>query len=106
MKGSNRSPFSVAWFVVKQSSSNVGRNSVRHWHVSHLNCVSLCCLPEQKIPEEEYIILIDGLNEAEFHKPDYGDTVSSFITNIISKFPPWLKLIMTIRTNFQVMNST
>ncbi|XP_066468131.1 protein TANC1 isoform X2 [Tiliqua scincoides] len=56
---------------------------------------------EQKIPEEEYIILIDGLNEAEFHKPDYGDTISSFITNIISKFPSWLKLIVTVRTNFQ-----
>ncbi|KAL8183343.1 UNVERIFIED_CONTAM: Protein tanc1 [Gekko kuhli] len=56
---------------------------------------------EQKIPQEECIILIDGLNEAEFHKPDYGDTVSSFIANIISKFPPWLKLIVTVRTNFQ-----
>ncbi|NXC39243.1 TANC1 protein, partial [Penelope pileata] len=56
---------------------------------------------EQKIPEEEYIILIDGLNDAEFHKPDYGDTISSFITNIICKFPPWLKLIVTVRTNFQ-----
>ncbi|XP_014641426.1 PREDICTED: protein TANC1 isoform X2 [Ceratotherium simum simum] len=56
---------------------------------------------EQKIPEDEYIILIDGLNEAEFHKPDYGDTLSSFITKIISKFPAWLKLIVTVRANFQ-----
>ncbi|XP_031226193.1 protein TANC1 isoform X4 [Mastomys coucha] len=56
---------------------------------------------EQKIPEEEYIILIDGLNEAEFHKPDYGDTLSSFITKIIPKFPTWLKLIVTVRANFQ-----
>ncbi|XP_057271630.1 protein TANC1 isoform X5 [Pezoporus wallicus] len=56
---------------------------------------------ERKIPEEDYIILIDGLNDAEFHKPDYGDTVSSFISSIICKFPPWLKLIVTIRTNFQ-----
>ncbi|XP_037704442.1 protein TANC1 isoform X3 [Choloepus didactylus] len=56
---------------------------------------------EQKIPEEEYIILVDGLNEAEFHKPDYGDTLSSFITKIISKFPAWLKLIVTVRANFQ-----
>ncbi|XP_067597915.1 protein TANC1 isoform X1 [Pseudorca crassidens] len=56
---------------------------------------------EQKIPAEEYIILIDGLNEAEFHKPDYGDTLSSFITKIISKFPAWLKLIVTVRANFQ-----
>ncbi|XP_071418048.1 protein TANC1 isoform X2 [Pithys albifrons albifrons] len=56
---------------------------------------------EQKIPEEDYIILIDGLNDAEFHKPDYGDTISSFISSIICKFPPWLKLIVTVRTNFQ-----
>lgn len=60
------------------------------------------CISEQKIPEEEYLILIDGLNDAEFHKPDYGDTISSFIAKIICKFPPWLKLIVTLRTNFQV----
>uniref|UniRef100_A0A8C5KQB1 Protein TANC2 n=1 Tax=Jaculus jaculus TaxID=51337 RepID=A0A8C5KQB1_JACJA len=61
---------------------------------------------EQKIPAEDYIILIDGLNEAEFHKPDYGDTLSSFITKIISKFPVWLKLIVTVRANFQEIIST
>ncbi|XP_061219800.1 protein TANC1 isoform X6 [Neopsephotus bourkii] len=61
---------------------------------------------ERKIPEEDYIILIDGLNDAEFHKPDYGDTVSSFISSIICKFPPWLKLIVTIRTNFQEVVSS
>lgn len=59
-------------------------------------------ISERKIPEEDYIILIDGLNDAEFHKPDYGDTLSVFLTNIICKFPPWLKLIVTVRTNFQV----
>ncbi|NXP02483.1 TANC1 protein, partial [Thinocorus orbignyianus] len=56
---------------------------------------------ERKIPEEDYIILIDGLNDAEFHKPDYGDTLSVFLTKVICKFPPWLKLIVTVRTNFQ-----
>ncbi|XP_078537826.1 protein TANC1 isoform X1 [Lissotriton helveticus] len=61
---------------------------------------------EHKIPDEEYIILVDGLNEAEFHKPDYGDTVASFITKIISKFPPWLKMIVTVRTNFQEITSS
>ncbi|NXP54953.1 TANC1 protein, partial [Heliornis fulica] len=61
---------------------------------------------ERKIPEEDYIILIDGLNDAEFHKPDYGDTLSSFITNIICKFPPWLKLVVTVRTNFQEVVSS
>ncbi|NXT22953.1 TANC1 protein, partial [Syrrhaptes paradoxus] len=61
---------------------------------------------EQKIPEEDYIILIDGLNDAEFHKPDYGDTLSSFIATIICKFPAWLKLIVTVRTNFQEVVSS
>ncbi|NXS51449.1 TANC1 protein, partial [Brachypteracias leptosomus] len=61
---------------------------------------------EQKIPEEDYIILIDGLNDAEFHKPDYGDTLSSFLTKIICKFPPWLKLIVTVRTSFQEIVSS
>ncbi|XP_069094099.1 protein TANC2 isoform X1 [Pleurodeles waltl] len=56
---------------------------------------------ERKIPDEDYIILIDGLNEAEFHKPDYGDTIVSFLSKIIVKFPPWLKLIVTVRTTLQ-----
>lgn len=60
---------------------------------------------ERKIPEEDHIILIDGLNEAEFHKPDYGDTIASFITKIIAKFPPWLKLVVTVRVNLLVRKS-
>ncbi|XP_063285708.1 protein TANC1 isoform X2 [Pelobates fuscus] len=60
---------------------------------------------ERKIPEEEFIILVDGLNEAEFHKPDYGETIASFISKIIPSFPSWIKLIMTIRTNFQEITS-
>ncbi|XP_063068808.1 protein TANC1-like [Engraulis encrasicolus] len=52
---------------------------------------------ESKIAEEECIILVDGLNEAEFHKPDYGDTIASFITKVISRFPSWLKLVVTVR---------
>ncbi|KAL2088053.1 hypothetical protein ACEWY4_016881 [Coilia grayii] len=52
---------------------------------------------ERKIEEEDYIILVDGLNEAEFHKPDYGDTIASFLTKVISKFPSWLKLVVTVR---------
>ncbi|MGH0154145.1 UNVERIFIED_CONTAM: hypothetical protein FKN15_036194 [Acipenser sinensis] len=56
---------------------------------------------ERKIADEELIILIDGLNEAEFHKPDYGDTIVSFLSKTIGKFPPWLKLIVTVRTTLQ-----
>ncbi|XP_060637291.2 protein TANC2 isoform X5 [Anolis sagrei] len=56
---------------------------------------------ERKIPNEDFIILIDGLNEAEFHKPDYGDTIVSFLSKTIGKFPSWLKLIVTVRTSLQ-----
>ncbi len=63
-----------------------------------------CCLSsERKIsPDEDLIILIDGLNEAEFHKPDYGDTIVSFLCKTINKFPVWLKLVVTVRTSLQV----
>nr|XP_020441031.1 protein TANC2-like [Monopterus albus] len=47
------------------------------------------------------IILIDGLNEAEFHRPDYGDTLASFLSRNIQKFPSWLKVITTVRTSQQ-----
>lgn len=66
--------------------------------------VLFCVFPERKIPEEDHIILIDGLNEAEFHKPDYGDTIASFISKIITKFPSWLKLVVTVRVNLLVRN--
>ncbi|XP_051905987.1 protein TANC2-like isoform X2 [Hippocampus zosterae] len=47
------------------------------------------------------LLLIDGLNEAEFHRPDYGDTLASFLSRNIHKFPPWLKIIATVRTDQQ-----
>lgn len=62
-------------------------------------------ISERRLPEEDYIILVDSLNEAEFHKPDYGDTIATFITKIISKFPAWLKLVVTVRTGLVVSRS-
>ncbi|XP_062872108.1 protein TANC2 [Trichomycterus rosablanca] len=57
---------------------------------------------ERKVAcDEDLIILIDGLNEAEFHKPDYGDTIVSFLCRTIERFPPWLKLVVTVRTSLQ-----
>ncbi|XP_031431125.1 protein TANC2 isoform X3 [Clupea harengus] len=57
---------------------------------------------ERKIVcEDDLVILIDGLNEAEFHKPDYGDTIVSFMSKTIDRFPPWLKLVVTVRTSLQ-----
>ncbi|KAM3597287.1 uncharacterized protein V6R79_002587 [Siganus canaliculatus] len=52
------------------------------------------------------IVLIDGLNEAEFHRPDYGDTLTSFLTRNIQKFPLWLKVITTVRTGQQDITSS
>lgn len=64
--------------------------------------ITAFCFSERKIPDEDFIILIDGLNEAEFHKPDYGDTIVSFLSKMIGKFPSWLKLVVTVRTSLQV----
>lgn len=44
------------------------------------------------------VILIDGLCEAEYHRPDQGDTIASFLARMITYFPPWLKIIATVRT--------
>ncbi|KAG7233882.1 hypothetical protein INR49_006468 [Caranx melampygus] len=58
---------------------------------------------ERKLHVEKagLIVLIDGLNEAEFHRPDYGDTLTSFLSRNIQKFPSWLKVITTVRTGQQ-----
>ncbi|XP_038045459.1 protein TANC1-like [Patiria miniata] len=52
-----------------------------------------------RIAMETCLILVDGLSEAEFHKSDYGDTISSFISKNIMKFPPWIKVVITIRSS-------
>ena len=47
------------------------------------------------------IILIDGLCEAEIHRPDYGDTLATFLCKHLLNFPPWLKIVCTVRTSHQ-----
>lgn len=66
-----------------------------------------CCFSDRKLHIEGagLIIMIDGLNEAEFHRPDYGDTMASFLSRNIQKFPSWLKVITTVRTSQQVYSS-
>ncbi|XP_033105680.1 protein TANC1-like isoform X2 [Anneissia japonica] len=54
-----------------------------------------------RIGMDSCLILVDGLSEAEFHKSDYGDTIASFLTKNIMKFPSWLKLVITVRTQLQ-----
>ena len=54
-----------------------------------------------RIGPELCLILVDSLSEAEFHKPDYGDTIASFLAQHIDKFPSWLKLVVTVQSAFQ-----
>uniref|UniRef100_A0A7N6ABG9 Tetratricopeptide repeat, ankyrin repeat and coiled-coil containing 2a n=1 Tax=Anabas testudineus TaxID=64144 RepID=A0A7N6ABG9_ANATE len=67
-----------------------------------------CCFSDRKLHIEGagLIIMIDGLNEAEFHRPDYGDTMASFLSRNIQKFPSWLKVITTVRTSQQDLTSS
>jgi hypothetical protein len=45
------------------------------------------------------VIVVDGLCEAEQHRPDHGDTIATFLANHFTHFPPWLKLVCTIRSS-------
>jgi hypothetical protein len=51
-----------------------------------------------KILSRHCIILIDGLCESEYHRPDYGDTITSFLATMTHCFPSWLKIIATVRS--------
>ncbi|XP_059052973.1 protein TANC2 isoform X2 [Achroia grisella] len=46
------------------------------------------------------IILVDGLCEAEYHRPDHGHTVASFLAKHVPEMPSWLKVVVTVRTQF------
>lgn len=45
-----------------------------------------------------YVIVVDALNEAAFHEPDYGDTIATFLGRHLRLFPPCLRLIATTQT--------
>ncbi|EDW19242.2 uncharacterized protein Dmoj_GI11633 [Drosophila mojavensis] len=51
-----------------------------------------------KIPAKVAVILVDALCEAEYHRPDHGHTIASFLAQMSPHFPPWLKLVATVRT--------
>lgn len=51
-----------------------------------------------KISAKNCIILIDGLCEAEYHRPDHGDTITSFLAKLTEHFPSWIRVIGTVRT--------
>lgn len=44
-----------------------------------------------------YVIVVDALNEAAFHEPDYGDTIVTFLGRHLRLFPPCLRLVATTR---------
>ncbi|KAL8621986.1 hypothetical protein ACOMHN_035514 [Nucella lapillus] len=54
-----------------------------------------------KISPETALILVDSLNEAEFHRADHGDTIASFLARHVSLFPSWLKLVVACQTVVQ-----
>lgn len=51
-----------------------------------------------KITTKNCIILIDALCEAEYHRPDHGHTISTFLAKMTQHFPSWLKVVATVRT--------
>lgn len=42
--------------------------------------------------------MIDAVCEAEYHRPDRGDTIASFLTRHAPNIPSWLKIVCTVRT--------
>ena len=61
---------------------------------------------EGKVSSKIAIILIDGLCEAEQHRPDYGETLTTFLAKHYSHFPPWLKIVATVRSNMvEIVNT-
>ncbi|XP_024892262.1 protein TANC2 isoform X3 [Temnothorax curvispinosus] len=51
-----------------------------------------------RLPTSNMIILIDAVCEAEYHRPDRGDTIASFLTRHAPNIPSWLKIVCTVRT--------
>ena len=51
-----------------------------------------------KISSDNCIILVDAIEDCHTHRPDYGDTIISFIRKHLDKFPSWLKLVITVRS--------
>nr|NVI77251.1 rolling pebbles [Cucujiformia] len=51
-----------------------------------------------KIENINCVILVDALCEAEYHRPDHGDTITTFLLKHMSSFPSWLKIVATVRT--------
>jgi len=44
------------------------------------------------------LLVVDGLCDAELHRPDYGPTLASFLSSHLGQFPHWLKVVCTVRS--------
>ncbi|GIY02847.1 protein TANC2 [Caerostris extrusa] len=53
-----------------------------------------------KIPNTTCLLIVDGLNEAEYHRPEYCHSIASFLLHHFEAIPSWLKVIVTIRTSY------
>jgi hypothetical protein len=56
-----------------------------------------------KISPDTCLVLIDGLCDAQFHRPDYGDSLASFLARHLDSFPDWLKIVATVRSDKNVV---
>ncbi len=43
------------------------------------------------------LIVIDSIDEAEFHRPESSDSIASFLAKNCQYFPSWIRLILTVR---------
>ena len=54
-----------------------------------------------KVEASLCLLVVDGLCEADQLRPDYGLTLAGFLAKHAAKFPPWLKLVCTVRSTQQ-----
>ncbi|KAK8385522.1 hypothetical protein O3P69_016365 [Scylla paramamosain] len=51
-----------------------------------------------KVGAEPLLVVVDGLCEAEYHRPDHADTLASFLARYAVKLPSFIKLVVSVRT--------
>lgn len=54
-----------------------------------------------RLPEVSMVVLIDAICEAEYHRPDRGDTIASFLARHAPNFPSWMKIVCTVRSELR-----
>ena len=51
-----------------------------------------------QLPSSPLLLLVDGLCEAEQHRPDTGPSLLDFLASHLPLLPPWLRLVATSRS--------